>query len=418
MAKFRTSICSFQRSPRRTVLGTIYSREDFHRIVQREQARVDRHGGQFSVVVFEPDGVARGNGQFHALASVIAHRIRLTDEGGWLDEQRIGVVLPDTAPDGAWYLADDVCRLSRGTLSRSQCTVYVYPFDWPFDKEGKDSANRDHLDRQVAPYSGNSPASWRKTFGARDSQSQAVRMCESMDGPPSPWPIDSLRRTKAPLWQRLLDVVGSLAGLVMLSPVFLVVALLIKVTSPGSVFFKQIRIGEGGRPFVIWKFRTMRHNADRNVHRQYVSALIRSARHDCGQVPKPMTKLDDDPQISPVGRVLRKACIDELPQLINVLRGEMSLVGPRPAIPYEVHQYEAWQKERLNAMPGMTGLWQVSGKNRLTFDQMVRLDIRYSREKSFWLNIGILCRTPMAILRQIKDGHNGQKTLMEGLENA
>jgi lipopolysaccharide/colanic/teichoic acid biosynthesis glycosyltransferase len=220
------------------------------------------------------------------------------------------------------------------------------------------------------------------------------------------------------VWQRLLDVVGSLVGLVLLSPVFLVAALLIKVTSPGSVFFKQIRIGEGGRPFVIWKFRSMRHNADRNVHRRYVSTLIRSARHNYGQVSKPMTKLDDDPQISPVGRVLRKACIDELPQLINVLRGEMSLVGPRPAIPYEVHQYEAWQKERLNAMPGMTGLWQVSGKNRLTFDQMIRLDIRYSREKSFWLNVGILCRTPMAILRQIKDGRNGHKMLMEGLENA
>jgi lipopolysaccharide/colanic/teichoic acid biosynthesis glycosyltransferase len=400
------------------VLGTICQWEDFHRVIEREQARVDRHGGQFSVVVFEPDGVAGGNGQFHALASVIAHRIRLTDEAGWLDERRIGVLLPDTAADGAWYLAGDVCRLSGPKLSRPQCTVYVYPFDWPFDKEGKDDAKHDHLDRRVAPYSGNSAASWCKTFRARDSQRRPVRACKGVDGPRSSWPIDSLHPTKAPLWQRLLDVIGSLAGLVLLSPVFLVVALLIKVTSPGSVFFRQIRIGEGGRPFVIWKFRTMRHNADRDVHRQYVSALIRSARHDCGQVPKPMIKLDDDPQISPVGRVLRKACIDELPQLINVLRGEMSLVGPRPAIPYEVHQYEGWQKERLNAMPGMTGLWQVSGKNRLTFDQMVRLDIRYSREKSLWLNIGILCRTPMAILRQIKDGHNGHKMLMEGLENA
>jgi len=203
------------------------------------------------------------------------------------------------------------------------------------------------------------------------------------------------------LAQRGLDIVGSLLGLLVLSPLFLAVALMIKLVSPGTVFFKQVRIGRGGKPFLLWKFRTMRTNADTAIHQSHMADLIRSANGETAA--KPMAKLNDDPRIIPLGWILRGTCIDELPQLINVLRGEMSLVGPRPAIPYEVREYLPWQTRRLDTTPGLTGLWQVSGKSRLTFDEMVRLDIRYVRTRSVGKTVTILCRTPGAVAQEMMD---------------
>lgn len=184
-----------------------------------------------------------------------------------------------------------------------------------------------------------------------------------------------------------------------LIPLFSVVALYIHCVSRGPIFFRQRRIGYRGASFTMWKFRSMRVGADAGRHEEHFRGLIE------GQDACRMRKLDDDPQIIPFGRIMRKLCIDELPQLFNVIAGDMSLVGPRPAIPYEVAKYQPWHFARFDCLPGMTGLWQVSGKNRLTFRQMVALDIRYSRRITLWQDLMILAKTPWAILMQCR----GQK---------
>ena len=208
---------------------------------------------------------------------------------------------------------------------------------------------------------------------------------------------------RIPVWKRLLDIFGSFFGLILLSPLFLLIAVLIKIVSPGPVFFKQTRIGYGAKEFNFWKFRTMRVNADTASHQQYLSELIHGDDEEDKQPDRPMIKQDNDnPNIIPFGRFLRASCIDELPQLINVLLGDMSLVGPRPPIPYEVEEYLIWHKNRFDGLPGMTGLWQVSGKNRLTFKEMIRLDIQYERQMSLLADLKIILMTPFAILNEYR----------------
>jgi lipopolysaccharide/colanic/teichoic acid biosynthesis glycosyltransferase len=205
---------------------------------------------------------------------------------------------------------------------------------------------------------------------------------------------------KIPYWKRGLDIFGSIIGLILFSPLFLIIALTIKIVSPGSVFFKQKRIGYGGKPFSLIKFRTMEVNTDTKIHQNYCAKLI-NGDYEKQNTDKPMIKLDDNnPNIIPFGKILRKTSMDELPQFINVLRGNMSLVGPRPPIPYEVKEYLRWHKDRFDTIPGMTGLWQVSGKNQLSFKEMVRLDIRYIRNLSLFLDIKILFMTPYAIISE------------------
>ncbi|MEJ2100878.1 MAG: sugar transferase [Desulfobacterales bacterium] len=196
-----------------------------------------------------------------------------------------------------------------------------------------------------------------------------------------------------------MDILGAIAGLIILAPVMLVISLIIKLFSPGPVIFRQARIGYGGQEFNFYKFRTMKQGIDASTHKTYFAELIQSGAvgESCGQ---PMYKIENDSRIIPCGNFLRKYYLDEIPQLINVLRGEMSLVGPRPPIPYEVEKYSFWHYERFDSLPGMTGLWQISGKNNLTFKEMVRLDIQYSRELSFWLDLKILITTPIMIISE------------------
>jgi lipopolysaccharide/colanic/teichoic acid biosynthesis glycosyltransferase len=210
--------------------------------------------------------------------------------------------------------------------------------------------------------------------------------------------LDPFFVRKLPTWKHTMDIIGSIVGLILFSPIFLLISSIIKMVSPGPVFFRQDRIGYGGEKFSFLKFRTMKANPDTSVHQQYYCNLIKGNDDHCSA----MAKLDDnDPQIIPFGKLLRKTYLDELPQFINVLFGEMSLVGPRPPIPYEVAEYIKWHNGRFDAMPGMTGLWQVSGKNKLSFQEMVRLDISYSRNLSFLRDLKILLRTPVAILLEL-----------------
>lgn len=200
---------------------------------------------------------------------------------------------------------------------------------------------------------------------------------------------------KLPLWKRIMDIAGALLGMIVLAPLFMVVSLLINISSPGAVLFRQERVGYGGKPFRIWKFRTMKADADASVHQKHIRELL--------QNPAPMGKLNNDQRITPLGRVLRITGIDELPQLINVLRGEMSLVGPRPDVIYAVKDYRAWHYARFNSVPGLTGLWQVSGKNKVSYPEMMRLDLTYDRYRSFWLDLKIILLTVPTLIGLLKD---------------
>ena len=196
-----------------------------------------------------------------------------------------------------------------------------------------------------------------------------------------------------------LDIAGSAALLILLSPLFLLIAALVKLRSRGPVIYEQTRIGQNLKPFTMLKFRTMYLDADPARHREFVSAFINAGPPASEPGAIPFFKLTGDPRVTPVGHLLRKTSLDELPQLWNVLRGDMSLVGPRPALPYELDQYKPWHRRRvLEAKPGVTGLWQVTGRSRTTFDEMVRLDLQYARTCSLWTDIKILVATPAAVI--------------------
>lgn len=337
------------------VFNCVHRPEVFSSILGRERDRSDRTGQEFSMAVFY---VGKGNRRLHAtrnLVPILTHRIRSTDSIGWLDAGRIGAVLPHTRSAGAWKFIEIV---------KSE-----YPDGHP------------PPDTEVYTY----PTAWLPGTGGERTGTDAK-------------PIEELKTPlmfRSPAWKRLTDIAGSLAAITLLSPLLLLVALFIKAVSPGPVFFRQVRVGLRGRLFTLWKFRTMHAGADTVVHRDHLCNLIHSE--------KAMTKLDRnaDRRIIPFGGILRASGIDELPQLINVLRGDMSLIGPRPCIPYEAREYSPWQMRRFDVLPGLTGLWQVSGKNRTTFTEMMRLDICYAKTRNILLDIRIFLMTVPAIIDQV-----------------
>jgi lipopolysaccharide/colanic/teichoic acid biosynthesis glycosyltransferase len=198
-----------------------------------------------------------------------------------------------------------------------------------------------------------------------------------------------------PSWKRVLDVTCILLSLPAWLPVVTLIAIWIKFASPGPILYRQERVGYRGRRFMIFKFRTMKVNVETESHERHLEQLIND---NC-----PMTKLDasGDPRIIRGGRLLRAAGLDELPQLLNVLSGDMSLVGPRPCTPNEFQRYQPWQKARVNAPPGLTGYWQVNGKNKTTFTEMINLDIFYTKNMSLWLDLAVMARTLPAVMAQL-----------------
>lgn len=196
--------------------------------------------------------------------------------------------------------------------------------------------------------------------------------------------------------KRAFDIACVTVGLALISPLLLLIAVLIKLDSPGPILYRQERLGENGRLFKMYKFRSMRVNTDASVHKAHVTRLIRENLR--AEELNGCLKLERDPRITRVGGPIRKMSLDELPQFFNVLRGEMSLVGPRPPLLYEVEEYKDWHKRRFEAIPGITGLWQVEGRNRVSFDEMVRMDLDYIEHRSIWLDIKILIQTPLAVV--------------------
>ena len=214
-------------------------------------------------------------------------------------------------------------------------------------------------------------------------------------------------------WKRVLDVSIIILATPILLPLIAAVAVIVRIVSEGPVLFRQERVGYLGQRFMCFKFRTMFVNADTNVHQGHLDQLMDS--------DAPLVKMDakGDPRIIPFGRLLRASGLDELPQLINVWRGEMSLVGPRPCLPYEYNKYQRWQKERFNTLPGLTGLWQVGGKNKTTFTEMVCLDIRYARTRTLWLDLKILLKTfPAIVIQMLESPAPGERKAFAHFDTA
>lgn len=350
-------------------MDRIYSKEEFSRILEQERARSDRTGREFSIVVFVIENQKNYKSLIYNLSEIIRQRIRCSDEIGWINPRRLGVMLADTPVEGAQKLAEDVCNGKTPKSIRIKYIILVYPSHW-FNGY-----------KDITPQSFETKSSNNSDTRKADSYSHTIKKLEPV----------LLKRI--PLWKRVMDIFIALLGLLFISPLFLLISLFIKIVSPGPIFFKQVRIGYLGQYFTCWKFRTMRLNASISVHQQHISELINKGQ--------PLRKLDvGDPRIIPLGYFMRKTGLDELPQLINVFRGEMSLIGPRPCIPYEARQFLTWQNRRFDTLPGLTGLWQVNGKNRTTFNEMMRLDISYTKKRSFWLDLKILIKTLPAIIKE------------------
>jgi len=350
-----------------------FNQEAFHRVISLERRRTERSRKPFLLMLLDmgdhlPTETNEKN--LSLLLAALSVSTRDTDVVGWYETSRVvGVMFTEIClEDRKTIVSTMISRLSeilRNHLSLEQfnrvsISFHVFPEDW--DIESRKPSN---------------PV----FYSDLSKQAENKRASGSL--------------------KRAMDIVGSLLALVIAAPVFAAIAIAIKASSKGPVFFRQRRIGQHGEPFVFFKFRSMKVGNDATAHKEYVKRLIsgQAERHPSDGNGQGVFKLTADPRITKVGAFLRKTSLDELPQFINVMKGEMSLVGPRPPIPYEVEAYDVWHRRRLlEAKPGITGLWQVSGRSRVTFDEMVRLDLRYAKTCSPWMDIKILLRTPLAVV--------------------
>jgi lipopolysaccharide/colanic/teichoic acid biosynthesis glycosyltransferase len=342
-------------------VSPVFGEDLFRSVLVRERKRADRSNQPLLLALITLLAVreAEAAAIWPAVVDAMDAAKRDTDVLGWFDDLlTLGLILPEAESPAA--LARDLDdrirrelfrRLDAQTASRVSIQVHIHP--------DPGSVENPIVDRPFAA---------------------------------------GKRRSRYDVAKRAIDFVASLALLALLSPLFLVIAALVKLTSPGPVFFRQERVGQMMKPFMMLKFRTMRVNTDHAIHYEFVSSFIKSGNRVASAGKSGLFKIVNDPRVTSIGRLLRRTSLDELPQLWNVLRGDMSLVGPRPPLAYEVAQYQSWHRRRvLEAKPGVTGLWQVTGRSRTTFDEMVRLDIRYARTYSAWTDIKILLATPRAV---------------------
>jgi lipopolysaccharide/colanic/teichoic acid biosynthesis glycosyltransferase len=339
----------------------------FKTVLVREFRRAERSNLPTAVaLISRGSSAATASSEWHSVIAALNAVKRDTDVLGWfMSGVTVGVVLPEIQGQPIDVIREFEARVRRELAESSDALL------------AERVSIRFHLSPSMLPPTGEAPR--------YDPLPIAIR--------PRPRRATGYETTK-----RVLDVIGSAVLLLLLSPVLAVVSALIKFTSPGPVFFRQVRVGRLGRPFTMLKFRTMRVGADQALHRKFVTEFIKSGANVAQAGPAPF-KIAHDPRVTPIGRILRKTSLDELPQFWNVLVGQMSLVGPRPPIPYEVEQYKLWHNRRLfEAKPGVTGLWQVAGRSRTTFDEMVRLDLRYVKSCSLWTDLAILLATPGAVI--------------------
>ncbi len=344
----------------------IAQEDAFIQTVRREVRRTERSGRPFMLALVSGEGLRGDNGPrfVDSVAGAISSATRETDCLGWYEQNAtLGILFTEIgeADDAKVELvAQKICSALRNAVSaeeyrRLRLVIRLFPQQ---STNGTERGWEDDI--------------YRELYGQRGSE----------------YPEGIVKRT--------IDVVGSLLAILLFLPVFGIVALLVKLTSRGPVLFCQKRVGRYGRLFNFYKFRSMYVDNDQGIHREYVTQLIEGAKHV--QQANGMYKMVRDPRVTPLGKFLRKSSLDELPQFMNVLLGDMSLVGPRPPLPYEFERYRAWHRRRvLDITPGLTGLWQIKGRSRTTFDEMVRMDLLYARTRSLWLDLKIILQTPAAM---------------------
>jgi lipopolysaccharide/colanic/teichoic acid biosynthesis glycosyltransferase len=334
-------------------------RDVFMRDVRRERLRADRSGSPLSIVVFsvpQAHGHASATADLGTLLDVLHARTRETDSIGHLGHERIALLCPDTDAGGAEELSLKIAHALTPLVCASERATYPGAL---FD----DLVQGGALKPLTTPFV---ESDGRKAYAAK----------------------------------RAIDIVVASLMLVLLSPLMLLVAAAISITSRGPVIFKQKRLGQGGVPFTFYKFRSMVVDGDDSIHRKYIEQHIKHDAAAAALTDAVPYKVSKDPRITRIGRFIRKTSIDELPQLFNILRGDMSLVGPRPPIPYEARHYQSWHLRRITSVkPGLTGLWQVEGRGRVSFNEMVRLDLRYIRDCSMVLDLKILAKTVLVVVR-------------------
>jgi lipopolysaccharide/colanic/teichoic acid biosynthesis glycosyltransferase len=343
----------------------------FHSMLTLERRRAERSRKPFVLMLLDANlekGIAEEILR-QAVDIVVASK-RETDLTGWYKQGAIlGIIFTEVSLDGELPITETlrakietafVKHLGRDRAAMIAISVHIFPESWDRDGSGWIADSKLYPDLK------------RKSS-----------------------------RKRLPLViKRVIDIVGSGALLLVLSPFLTLIMALIKLTSKGPVIYKQERLGRFGTRFKCLKFRTMYSNNDPKIHQEYVQKFIagKDGLNNSEGSDKPVYKLVKDPRVTFVGGLLRKTSLDELPQFWNVLRGDMSLVGPRPPVPYEFEVYDIWHRRRvLEVRPGVTGLWQVSGRNRTRFDEMVRLDLRYCQTWSIWLDLKILLATPKAV---------------------
>lgn len=334
--------------------------EEFRFAADCERMRVDRNGSVLSLLIIRLSRGHAATADVAFMARLLEGRLRLTDTPGELSDGRIAVLLPDTPSEGAWKVATDLSEVYPPGPTRPECDVLVYP---PHRKLRDDDAILDEASEtlnEVASDESEAEAPSSEFFFAKGT----------------------------PRWKRAIDILGAVVGLVIATPVVLIAAAAIKATSRGPAFFVQKREGLGGRVFLMWKLRTMHQGAD-----DLKEQLLEMSQQD-----GPAFKMRKDPRTTRLGRLLRWTSVDELPQFWNVLRGEMSLVGPRPLPVAESQACEIWHRRRLSVNPGMTCTWQVSGRGAVSFDDWVRMDLQYARRRSAWQDAKLIVMTLPALL--------------------
>lgn len=404
----------------------IFNHEDFTQRLLIEKRRFERVNSKSIIIRFDFEKLIskadRGEkeflfDQFCFLIRLIAANIRVTDAVHVYCRKAVYILLTDTNIAGANCVSNRLVDellihqdkyFNSLNLKSEDFEISVLSFPDKFDDENwlennyngsqlSKTKEKNHVEKMISFYE------VEKTTGkqpilpmlATINTSTAIALPINSSLFWTNKPIFDFIKYKLKL-KRLFDFISASLGLFILSPFFVIVGILIKITSPGPIFFQQKRIGYKGKYFIVYKFRTMHHNCNDKMHQEYVKNLIngKNGKINNGSQKDPFFKITKDPRVTRIGRFLRKTSLDELPQLINVVLGEMSLIGPRPPIEYEVKEYKKWHYRRLTLVkPGITGLWQVSGRNRTTFDEMVRLDIQYAENWSFLLDFRILIKT-------------------------
>ncbi len=375
----------------------ILKKSEFADLLHYERERSERTNRPFSLIHVD---FTKSNGNNNAQAfkefiKTIEPEFRTIDRAGWTTKNTLCFLLPETETDGAKYAALKFKNQLKERLGEKSSlldfVISTYPEILDF-KENDIHTNGTKGRTSSLPEiheMGYSSEPLRSEVGTLDLS--CIFDLEAM-GLPENWQL---------VIKRLIDIAGALFALIIFSPLMLLIAAAIKFTSKGPLLFKQERVGYQGKKFPFLKFRSMYTDCDESFHREYVKKLIQGKHNEInmGSDDQPCYKIKNDPRITPLGRLLRKSSMDELPQFFNVLMGHMSLVGPRPPIPYELANYQNWHMKRiLDVKPGITGLWQVKGRSLTTFDEMVRMDLHYVKNWDLWLDIKILFSTVKVVL--------------------